>query len=299
MGGGDVAEEKDKCFVIMPISDPDGYDKGHFESVYKDIFAPAIEKAGYTPHRVDEDASSGLIQAKIIENLINAPMAICDLSTRNPNVLFELGIRQAYDKPVVLVQEAGTKRIFDINGISCIDYDPSLIYRSVLDTQDKIANAIQETEKNPQYNSLVTALSISAAKYERKSIATGELDAIMLRDITDKLDSLELQMQKMSRRQLRINANLSTTKGISKSDDLCMTVKPATSFLNKRVQDGNMNDYSEDRFKISVDDNLLTRQKIKALEAALRDSNLSLGQQIEVNDTIAELKKNLENRDLN
>ena len=74
-------------------------------------------------------------------------MAICDLSTRNPNVLFELGIRQAYDKPVVLVQETGTDRIFDINGISCIDYDPSLIYRSVLDTQDKIANAIQETEK--------------------------------------------------------------------------------------------------------------------------------------------------------
>ena len=49
-----VADEKGKCFVIMPISDPDGYDKGHFESVYKDIFAPAIEKAGYTPHRVDE-----------------------------------------------------------------------------------------------------------------------------------------------------------------------------------------------------------------------------------------------------
>lgn len=296
-GGSGVADEKGKCFVIMPISDPDGYDKGHFESVYKDIFAPAIEKAGYTPHRVDEDASSGLIQAKIIENLINAPMAICDLSTRNPNVLFELGIRQAYDKPVVLVQEAGTKRIFDINGISCIDYDPSLIYRSVLDTQDKIANAIQETEKNPQYNSLVTALSISAAKYERKSFATGELDAIMLRDITDKLDSLELQMQKMSCRQLRINANLSTTKGISKSDDLCMTVKPATSFLNKRVQDGNMNDYSEDRFKISADDDLLTNQSIKALETVLKKGVLTLGQQMAVNNEIEELKKKQEKRD--
>ena len=66
-GGGGVADEKGKCFVIMPISDPDGYDKGHFESVYKDIFAPAIEKAGYTPHRVDEDARSGLIQARLLK----------------------------------------------------------------------------------------------------------------------------------------------------------------------------------------------------------------------------------------
>lgn len=292
-----MADEKEKCFVIMPISDPDGYDKGHFESVYKDIFAPAIEKAGYTPHRVDEDARSGLIQAKIVENLISAPMAICDLSTRNPNVLFELGIRQAYDKPVVLVQEAGTKRIFDINGISCIDYDPSLIYRSVLDTQDKIANAIQETEKNPQYNSLVTALSISAAKYERKSFATGEIDAIMLRDITDKLESLELQIQKMNRRQMKIYANSSIEKGINKSDDLRIPVMPASISIKKRFQDGNMDDCSEDRIKISVDDDLLTKQKIKALEAVLRDSNLSLGQQIEVNDTIEELKKKLDKRD--
>lgn len=96
-----MADNKGKCFVIMPISDPDGYEEGHFESVYRDIFVPAIEDAEYEPHRVDEDVSTGVIQAKILEQLINAPMAICDLSTRNPNVLFELGIRQAYDKPVV------------------------------------------------------------------------------------------------------------------------------------------------------------------------------------------------------
>lgn len=58
-----------------------------------------------------------------------------------------------------------------------------------------------------------------------------------------------------------------------------------------------MNDCSEDRIKISADDDLLTKQKIKTLEVALRDSNLSLGQQIEVNDTIEELKKKLEKRD--
>lgn len=29
------------CFVIMPISDVDGYPKGHFDRVYKHIIEPA------------------------------------------------------------------------------------------------------------------------------------------------------------------------------------------------------------------------------------------------------------------
>ncbi len=30
-----------ECFIIMPIADPDGYAKGHFHRVYRDIFVPA------------------------------------------------------------------------------------------------------------------------------------------------------------------------------------------------------------------------------------------------------------------
>lgn len=35
-------DDREECFVIMPISDPDGYATGHFQHVYNDIFAPAI-----------------------------------------------------------------------------------------------------------------------------------------------------------------------------------------------------------------------------------------------------------------
>lgn len=196
-GGGDVADNKGKCFVIMPISDPDGYEEGHFESVYRDIFVPAIEDAGYEPHRVDEDVSTGVIQAKILEQLINAPMAICDLSTRNPNVLFELGIRQAYDKPVVLVQEKGTDRIFDINEISYINYEPSLVYRSVVDVQKKITSAITETAKNPKYNSLITALKISAAEPPKNDLNSQEFNEIMLGSIVNKLDNMASEIRSM------------------------------------------------------------------------------------------------------
>lgn len=92
-------------------------------------------------------------------------MALCDLSTRNPNVLFELGLRQAFDKPVVLVQEVDTPRIFDISSIRCLDYRKERLYDEVLQDQENIAEAIIETfnkwKDGSSINSLVKLLSLT------------------------------------------------------------------------------------------------------------------------------------------
>jgi hypothetical protein len=55
-----------------------------------------------------------VIHLDVIKRLVHSPLVLCDLSARNPNVMFELGIRQAFDKPVVLVQDEKTPQIFDI-----------------------------------------------------------------------------------------------------------------------------------------------------------------------------------------
>lgn len=101
----DKKNTRERCFVMMPISDQGDYPKGHFDKTYEYIFKPAIEEAGYEPYRVDENKLCDPIIGKIFSALQECPMALCDLSNRNPNVLYELGIRQAYDKPVVLVQD--------------------------------------------------------------------------------------------------------------------------------------------------------------------------------------------------
>lgn len=191
-----MSEENKTCFAIMPISDPPGYEAGHFLKVYEDIFKPAIEEVGYTPHRVDEDSASSLIQTKIIRNLIEAPMAICDLSTRNPNVLFELGIRQAFDKPVVLVQEKGTERIFDIGCISCIDYDSEMSYRSVLEAQNKIAQAIKSSEGN-RNNSIINELNIGPANLSDTTVSDDKHNQALLYALLSKVDQMNEDLQKM------------------------------------------------------------------------------------------------------
>jgi hypothetical protein len=52
---------------------------------------------------------------------------LADLTEHNPNVLFELGMRMAEDKPVVLVRAKGTGQIFDVDNLLRVaEYDPNL-----------------------------------------------------------------------------------------------------------------------------------------------------------------------------
>lgn len=157
-------ENKD-CFVIMPISDTDGYDKGHFSRVYEDIIKPAVASTEFSVTRADEVKETNFIHLDILKQLIDAPIAICDLSSRNPNVLFELGIRQAFDKPVVLIQEEGTPKIFDIGPLRYLEYSKNMKYHDVLKTQSQLTESINATKeaegKQGNINSIVRLMALS------------------------------------------------------------------------------------------------------------------------------------------
>lgn len=185
--------EKDQCFVIMPIGELDTYPKDHFKQVYEDLLCPAIQEAGYEPKRADDDKSSSMIQVSIIRDIIESPMAVCDLSTRNPNVLFELGVRQAFDLPVVLVQEKDTPRIFDISTINTVDYRKNLIYREVIEDRKKIIDAIKETKDNKKgINSIIKLLNLGKAQInERNTLSENEETNLLLYSILNRFDKWE------------------------------------------------------------------------------------------------------------
>ncbi|MDC4617562.1 hypothetical protein OHV66_19220, partial [Acinetobacter baumannii] len=157
--------ENNDCFIIMPIADHPDYKQGHFKRVYEDIIKPACLAAGYRAIRADDVAQTNLIHLDILQKLLESPMAICDLSTRNPNVLFELGLRQAFDKPTILIQEVGTPQIFDINLFRYTQYRNGLDYRDVLADQKAIQKVIEETKQavaeNKSVNSIIKLLSIT------------------------------------------------------------------------------------------------------------------------------------------
>ena len=163
-------QQSQSCFVIMPISDVDGYDKGHFDRVFNYVIKPACEKAGFTAIRADQSSKTNYIVVDILRQIINSDMAICDLSSRNSNVFFELGLRQAFNLKTVLIKDTLTPRSFDISGLRCIDYDEKLRVDNVEEMVVKIATALKETRdsRDEEVYSLIQLLAVDAAKLPDK-----------------------------------------------------------------------------------------------------------------------------------
>lgn len=115
------------CFVIMPFTEKtEDYREGFFEEVLKSIIGPAGKKAGFSVSTARRDGSD-VIQSTIVNRLLDDDLVIADLTEHNPNVLFELGMRMAFDKPVVLIKAKGTGRIFDVdNMLRVFEYNPAL-----------------------------------------------------------------------------------------------------------------------------------------------------------------------------
>lgn len=110
----------DTCFVVMPFANPIG---GYYASVYQ----PAIEKAKLKPDRADNDIYYGT--GKIIDQIWNginsARVLIAELTGRNANVLYELGMAHALHKPVVLVcSKANEEDVpHDLRHVRVVYYD--------------------------------------------------------------------------------------------------------------------------------------------------------------------------------
>ena len=83
-------QEKQVCGIVMPISAIDGCAESHWADVL-DIFTESIEEAGFEANLVSNADESGIIHKRIIQNLYDNPVVVCDVSGKNPNVMFELG----------------------------------------------------------------------------------------------------------------------------------------------------------------------------------------------------------------
>ena len=112
-----IVTASDTCFVMMPFANPIG---GYYSLIYE----PAIKKAGLTPVRADTDIfGTGKIIDQIWAGLNRAKVLVAELTGRNPNVLYELGLAHALHKPVVLVSSNEADVPFDVRHVRVIYYD--------------------------------------------------------------------------------------------------------------------------------------------------------------------------------
>ncbi len=115
------------CFVIMGFGKKTDYASGetiNLDKTYHNIIKPAVQDVGLKCVRADEIQDTGLIDRSMYALLVRADVVIADISTMNPNAIYELGVRHAV-KPqstIILRAESSTSIPFDINHTRVFSY---------------------------------------------------------------------------------------------------------------------------------------------------------------------------------
>ena len=117
------------CFIIMPFRE-----KEFQQSTYFDVIKPFIEdEFKISCYRVDEDDLPDRIDNKIYSYILRAAFVVAEVTTRNPNVLYELGLAHMLEKDCIILTKTPHSEVpFDINRISAEPYENEDELRSYL-----------------------------------------------------------------------------------------------------------------------------------------------------------------------
>ncbi|HKY40146.1 MAG TPA: tetratricopeptide repeat-containing protein [Polyangiaceae bacterium] len=130
-----IKPHKPHVFVVMPygtreVAAADGNRPARrvdFDAVYRLLLQPALASAGCEPFRADEEPAAGDIRTDMFFELVTADFVLADISILNPNVFYELGVRQGVaPRGVMLVHGGHSKRPFDIVTDRTFGYDGAL-----------------------------------------------------------------------------------------------------------------------------------------------------------------------------
>lgn len=162
------------CFVLMPFADG-------FREVYEKVYRRVCEENGIRCWRVDERLGPGSITRDIVEGILEADIVIADLTGRNPNVFYELGIAHSAGNKTIMTAQSLKDVPFDIASYRVIEYEQTISGAEKL--ADDLARSIDalmatlERTNNPVQDAL-HGRSIRVATLRQPIISTVRLSSI-------------------------------------------------------------------------------------------------------------------------
>jgi hypothetical protein len=215
-------KEKLVCGIVMPISSCDGCSESHWSDILE-ILNESIEEAGFEPKLVSNADDVGIIHKRIIQNLYDNPIVVCDVSGKNPNVMFELGLRLAFDKPTVIIKDEKTSYSFDTSGIEHLEYPRDLRFATIVEFKAKLSQKIKATHQksidDPAYSTFLKNFGeFTVAKIDKKEVSGQEFILEELRTLRNSMQRIEYGQISTDSSRWRIER-----KKNSKNDlDICM-----------------------------------------------------------------------------
>jgi chaperonin GroEL len=123
------------AFVLMPFKSP-------FDSYYDEIIRPAAKSVGLEVRKADEIYGTGPIIHDIWKQIWAATVVIADVTGKNANVNYELGMCHTLNIPTVIITQSFDDVPFDYQHRRCIQYDTTKV-----DWQRKLRKSIAATLK--------------------------------------------------------------------------------------------------------------------------------------------------------
>jgi len=198
--------EPKKCFVIMPFGKRGTPEHNHNKKIYELMIKPVVKACGYEPIRSDELLHPGSITRDIIQLLYHADLVIADLSGKNANVFYELGVRHTLFRcgTIPIVRE-GEELPFDIKDYRAIYYfcelDGPDEFKKELELRIKAFETMPKHQPdNPVYDVLKDSLQFTnPAEYvPKKSFEEKQREVVAL---TRQLDALQEQNKQLLLKQ--------------------------------------------------------------------------------------------------
>jgi ActR/RegA family two-component response regulator len=135
-----------KCFVIMPFSNTQSCSEQDWTDIFNLLICPAVENSGFNYKCFRNNNHVGGIIKNVMKNLNEADLVIADLTDRNVNVFYELGVRHTLKTPTILLCQNLKEVPFDLHGYFCIEYNQKPA--GVKKLAEDIKNAINEIENS-------------------------------------------------------------------------------------------------------------------------------------------------------
>ena len=136
------------CFVVMGYGqrlDPITGKKVDLNKIYFDIIKPIAIECGYNCYRGDEIPDSGIIDVSMYYGILDADLVIADITTLNPNAIYELGVRHGVRKrKTIVMMEQSNKFFFDLNHVRTLQYEYHSRGKVWKIEVEKVKNALKE-----------------------------------------------------------------------------------------------------------------------------------------------------------
>ncbi len=121
-------------------------------------------------------------------------MIVCDVSSRNPNVMFELGMRMAFDKPVVIIKDEVTPYSFDTGLVEHIAYPKDLRFADIIKFKETLRSKILATmkaAKEADYSPFLKQFgTFKIAKLDEQEVSSQDFVLSELKEMKNIMQSL-------------------------------------------------------------------------------------------------------------